>query len=86
MWLTQAEIASLLSRMDAHTHAHIAHIEVREKCIRKKWKVYTEVYIVFIFVYLHVILPYLVSTLLLDSILLPHLYYAHTTADKTTVL
>ena len=30
----------------------------------KKLEVYTEVYIVFIFVYLHVILPYLVSTLL----------------------
>ena len=41
---------------------------MREKCtvysIRKKVEGYTEVYIVFIFVYLHVILPYLVSTLL----------------------
>ena len=32
--------------------------------IRKKLDLYTEVYIVFIFVYFHVILPYLVSTLL----------------------
>ena len=32
--------------------------------IRKKLEVYTEVYIVFIFVYFHVILPYLVTTLL----------------------
>ena len=32
--------------------------------IRKKLEVYTEVYIVFIFVHFHVILPYLVSTLL----------------------
>ena len=35
-------------------------LEKREKCIRKKLEVYTEVYIVLIFVYLHVILPYLV--------------------------
>ena len=34
-------------------------IEKREKSIRKKLEVYTEVYIVFIFVYFHVILPYL---------------------------
>ena len=43
-------------------------VEVREKSIRKKWEVSTEVYIVFIFVYFHVILPYLVTTLL---------YYIH---------
>jgi hypothetical protein len=35
-------------------------IEKREKCIRKKLEVYTEVYIVHICVYFHVILPYLV--------------------------
>ena len=40
------------------------NLEVREKSIRKRLEVYTEVYIVFIFVYFHVILPYLVSTLL----------------------
>ena len=40
------------------------NLEVREKSIRKRLEVYTEVYIVFICVYFHVILPYLVSTLL----------------------
>ena len=41
---------------------HAYTLEVREKCtsIRKTLEVYTEVYIVFIFVYFHVILPYLV--------------------------
>ena len=40
------------------------NLEVREKSIRKRLEVYTEVYIVFICVYFHVILPYLVTTLL----------------------
>ena len=35
------------------------NLEVREKSIRKRLEVYTEVYIVFICVYFHVILPYL---------------------------
>ena len=69
----------LFVRMDDHivvsqvrghqpTHTGVAYT------LRKTLEVYTEVYIVLlIFVYFHVILPYLVSTLL-DSILLPHLY------------
>ncbi len=43
-----------------HTYIHT----YMQYSIRKKLEGYTEVYIVFIFVYFHVILPYLVTTLL----------------------
>ena len=38
----------------------IAMIDVCEKCIRKKLEVYTEVYIVLLFVSFHCIIPYLI--------------------------
>jgi len=64
-----------------HTYIHT----YMQYSIRKKLEGYTEVYIVFIFVYFHVILPYLVTTLLdyilYDTSPAPLYLYMHTCAD-----
>jgi hypothetical protein len=67
-------VAFRASELQSSEHSRGAEEKCSYVVIRQQLEVYTEVYIVFIYVYLHVIIPYLVSRLLDYNItLLPHL-------------